>query len=213
MAEHYASEDEQVERLKSWWRGYGRAILAGLIIGISGLTGYRYWDGSQNVRAENASVTYEQLLQMAVEGRDEDAITAGEAIIGNYPDTAYSQLSSLILAKIAAEDGDYPKAKKYLKTLIDRLENEDLTYLARARLARIVLAEGAIAEANSLMSAIPSLEGRERFAELRADIAAADGDHRTAKTMYLQAIEKANARGIERGELRLKLDNLGLGEK
>lgn len=213
MAEHYVSEDEQVERLKSWWRNYGRALLAGLVIGISGLAGYRYWDGTQNVHAENASITYEQLLQMTAEDRHEDAIKAGETIVDNYPNTAYAQLSTLILAKIAVESGNYPEAKKHLKTLIDKVDNKDIAYVARARLARIVLAEGAVAEADSLMTVIPPLEGRERFAELRADIAAAGGDHQTAKTLYLQALEGINARVLEQGGVQLKLENLGLEEK
>ena len=31
MAEHYVSEQEQVEQLKRWWKDNGKALIAGLV--------------------------------------------------------------------------------------------------------------------------------------------------------------------------------------
>jgi predicted negative regulator of RcsB-dependent stress response len=212
VADFYASEQEQVEQLKRWWKDNGRALVAGLVIGIGGLAGYRYWDGTQIARAENASVNYEHFLQMAAEGRNEDAVTAGRSIIDSYPGTAYARLSNLILAKIAVGENDYAQAKQYLRVLIDASDSGEIAQIARARLARILLAEGAIDEAGALVAAIPSLEDHERFAELRGDISVARGDTKTAKTMYLQALSQAAELGLERGAIQLKLDNLNVGD-
>ena len=211
MADHYSSEQEQVEQLKRWWKDNGRALVAGLVIGIGGLAGYRYWDSVQIARAENASVNYEHLLQMTTEGHNDDAIAAGRSIIDGYPGSAYARLSTLVLAKIAVGENDYVQAKQYLRTLIDVADDGEIAQIARARLARILLAEGGVDEASALVTAIPSVDGKERFAELRGDIFVARGDSQTARTMYLQALSQADELGLERGAVQLKLDNLDVG--
>lgn len=211
VADHYTSEQEQVEQLKRWWKDIGRALVTGLVIGIGGLAGYRYWDNVQVTRAENASVNYEHLLQMTTEGRNVDALAAGQSIIDSYPDSAYARLSTLVLAKIAVGENEYARAKQHLQTLIEAADDGEITQIARARLARILLAEGGVDEANALIAAIPSIDGRERFAELRGDISVARGDTETARTMYLQALSQAHEFGLDRGAVQLKLDNLELG--
>ncbi len=213
MADHYASEQEQVEQLKRWWKDNGRSLVAGLVVGIGGLAGYRYWDNVQTARAENASVNYEHFLQMAAEGRSDDAITAGRSIIDSYPGSAYAGLSTLVLAKIAVSANDYAQAKQHLQTLMEASDNGEIALIARARMARILLAEGAIDDANELIVAIPAVDGKERFAELRGDISAARGDNQAAKTLYLEALSQADELGLERGAVQLKLDNLNVGRE
>ena len=43
----YASEQEQVEQIRRWWKNNGTALLLGLALGIGGLGAYRYWDATQ----------------------------------------------------------------------------------------------------------------------------------------------------------------------
>ena len=56
MVDHHLSEKEQIEQLKRWWNENGKSLVAGLVIGIGGLAGYRYWDNVQTVRSENGSI-------------------------------------------------------------------------------------------------------------------------------------------------------------
>ena len=39
----FVTDDEQVERIKKWWADNGSSVIAGLVIGIGGLLGWRYW--------------------------------------------------------------------------------------------------------------------------------------------------------------------------
>ncbi len=207
--EHYASEQEQVEQLKRWWKENGRSLVFGLVIGIGGLAGYRYWDASETARAENASLTYEQFLTMAGEQRREDAVQTGNAILENYPGSAYARMTTLMLAKIAVEGGDYERAEALLETLISEDPDAEIAQIARARLARIRLAGGDAAAAAALLDAIPALGEQQRFSELRADVAAARGEIDAARALYLEALAHAEELGLERGAIQLKLDNLG----
>ena len=41
----YASEEEQVQAIKKWGKENGPGIIAGLILGLGALFGWRYWQG------------------------------------------------------------------------------------------------------------------------------------------------------------------------
>ena len=43
MSEEYQTEEEQIEALKRWWKENGKSIIAGLVLGIGSIGGYRYW--------------------------------------------------------------------------------------------------------------------------------------------------------------------------
>lgn len=208
--EHYVSEQEQVEQLKRWWKDNGRALVFGLVVGLGGLAAYRYWDASQAARAAEASMNYEHFLQMLSRAPDEEAVKAGQNIRATYTDSVYARLSTLLLARVAVDKKDYAEAKKLLGTLIADKDSGELAHVARARLARILLAEGAVKEAAAELAALPKTGDGERYAELRGDVAAASGDLAAARTRYLEAIVAAEKLGIDTATVQLKLDNLGV---
>lgn len=204
----YVSETEQVEQIWRWWKDNGRALVLGLVVGLGGLAGYRYWDAAQTARAESASINYQQFLQLAGGDRTEDAVKTGRAIVDGYPDTTYARLSTLLLAKLAVEKNDYPQAKIELKKLVDDGGAGEIGNVARARLARILLAEGAADEADKFIAAVPAGTSGDRDAELRADIHAARGQIDAARTQYLLALAAAEKLGLDRDSIQIKLDNL-----
>ena len=67
----FATDDEQVERIKNWWKDNGSSVIAGLVIGIGGLLGWRYWvDYKANVAAE-ASAHFATMVS-SIESNKED---------------------------------------------------------------------------------------------------------------------------------------------
>jgi predicted negative regulator of RcsB-dependent stress response len=210
--EHNASEQEQIDQIKRWWRSNGRALVAGLALGLAGLAGYRYRDAQENARAENASLNYEVFIGLLTEQKLTDAESAGRGIVEGYPGTAYARLSSLLLARLAAERADYGAAAEHLERVIGDSDAGETAQLARARLARIRLAQGEIDAAQALVAQIPALPDGERFPELRADILAARGELEAARTRYLEALSAAERLGLDQTALRLKLDNLAVAD-
>ncbi len=204
----YASEQEQVEQIRRWWKNNGTALLLGLALGIGGLGAYRYWDATQSAHAESASQNYEQLIQMAAAQKLDDAMKAGHAIIESYPDSVYAKLSGLLVAKIAVEKNDYGQAKAELTRLLERDGHGQLAQIARERLARLLLAEGKADEASKQLEAVPVVVGADGAAELRADVLAARGDVKGARSKYLEALANADKLGLDRDSIQLKLDNL-----
>ena len=204
----YVSEQEQVEQIRRWWKNNGNALLLGLALGIGGLAAWRYWDATQSARAESASQNYEQLIEMAAAQKIDDAMKAGHAIIESYPDSVYAKLSGLLVAKMAVEKNDYAQAKAELQRMLDSDGQGELANVARERLARLLLAEGKADDAFKLLQNIASVDGEDSIAELRADVLAARGDIKGARTKYLEALAGADKLGLDRDSIQLKLDNL-----
>jgi predicted negative regulator of RcsB-dependent stress response len=209
VVEHYSSEQEQIETIKRWWKDNGTALVLGLVVGIGGLAGYRYWDASQTAQAEGASINYEMMLQLLNDRRIDDAEKTGLAVIENYPATPYARMSSLLLAKLAADEGEYDKAETLLRPLAEDAKDAEIQAIANARLARLALAQGDVTEAAKRLAAIPHAPERDEwFVELQADVLAAKGEFEQARAHYVKALMQAEKLGIDSSIIQLKLDNL-----
>ncbi|MEX2376221.1 MAG: tetratricopeptide repeat protein [Dehalococcoidia bacterium] len=206
--EPYSSEQEQIETIKRWWKDNGKALILGLVVGIGGLAGYRYWDSSQAARAEGASINYEMMLQLMNEQRLDEVEKTGRLIVENYPGTPYAHLSTLLLAKVAADRGDYEDAETLLAPLAADEGAAEIQAIANARLARLALARDDVAAAARYIDAVPSLPDGDRFNELRADVLAAQGELEPARSLYVKAMLRAEQLGLDSSIIQLKLDNL-----
>lgn len=203
----YDSEKEQIEKIKKWWDTNGTAIIVGLVIGLGGIFGYRYWESSKMLAGEAASANYEHLLVMSQGGASDETTAAADAIINTQPDSPYAKMAALLSAKLAVDENDYATAKQRLQWVIDRPEKGELTELARARLAQILLAENDVDGAVSTFNTL-SADAQTRFHELNGDIKLAQGDADGAREAYQLAMDQAAEFGIDTEPVQLKLDNL-----
>ncbi|MGL5038363.1 MAG: YfgM family protein, partial [Aeromonas sp.] len=60
--EVYTTEEQQVEVIKDWWKENGTAIIAGTVIGLVGLFGWRYYNQHQQESMEVASRAYGEII-------------------------------------------------------------------------------------------------------------------------------------------------------
>ncbi|MCH8537902.1 MAG: tetratricopeptide repeat protein, partial [Alkalimonas sp.] len=109
--EVYSSEEQQVEAIKRFWREYGITIVAGAIIGLGGLYGFRYYQSSQLAQAEQASTGFEQLLQ-AKENQQDNWLTDAEQYMAAHERTSYAQFAAMLKARDAVMKGDYELAEQ-----------------------------------------------------------------------------------------------------
>lgn len=207
--EGYTSEREQVDAIRQWWQTNGKSIVIGLAVGLAGLGGYRYWDGMQNAQAENASINYEQFLNLAAQGGGKEALETGEAILKAYPDSSYARLTGLLLAKLEVDDGKIEAAKTHLQWVIDHAGSDEVAAIAKARMAQLVLAEGDAEAALKLFDQIDAAHS-ERFAELKGDILARLGRRDDAVKAYAQAQKFVTEAGADTRLIELKIEALGL---
>ena len=108
--------------------------------------------------------------------------------------------------KRAADDGDNAAATEQLRWVIDSGQQPDLTPIARLRLARLLLADGALDDAKAQLNQVTGSGFSAEREELMGDIHLAAGDTEQARTAY-QAAQAAAGPGAG-SLLELKLDQL-----
>jgi predicted negative regulator of RcsB-dependent stress response len=116
------------------------------------------------------------------------------------------------LAKLAVDSGDLTHAKERLQWVIDNSGDGKTKPIALARMAQILLAEGNVEEADTLIGQIDPIHA-EQFAELRGDILAAQGEPEKAREMYNKTLDLAQQRGITGAVVQLKIDNINLATR
>ena len=202
----YETDDEKVEAIKKWWKENGTSVVAGVVIGLALVFGWRGWVGYRDSVAAHASSDFEQLLANANQGETESVTKEAELLNEDYTSTPYAALGSLVSAKVRYEAGDVTGAVAELQRVIAKAPDPALARLAGLRLARIQVAEGQLDAAAATVNAHDDGQSfTGDFAAVRGDIAAARGDSANARAEY----EKAIAAGTGLSQLiRLKLDNL-----
>ena len=121
----HASEKEQIEALKKWWKENGSSIITGLLLGVSILLGGKAWFSYQETQALSASNIYAQM--MAASNRNETEMVRQRAseLITNYTGSAYAPLASLLLAKLAVQDNELAAAQAQLQWALDHAASVD----------------------------------------------------------------------------------------
>ncbi|HXH03509.1 MAG TPA: tetratricopeptide repeat protein [Candidatus Competibacteraceae bacterium] len=203
--EPYVNDEHQAEAVKEWLRDNGGAIAVGVILGLAGIFGWQYWQRYQATQAEQASTDY-QILVKAIEAGDRDqARRQGEALLGGYPKSAYAALGALQLARLAVESNDYAKAAEHLRWAVANAGLEETRIIARLRLARVLLAQGQLDQAEAELNQVTLEAFQGERQELLGDLYLQRSDPSKARAAY----EAARAAGGASPLLPLKLDSLG----
>lgn len=204
----YHSDDEQVDTLKRWWAENGSSVMAGVILGLGALLGWRGWLAYQDNKAAAASTLYAE-LRTAVERNDRQLLeTSANALEISFASTPYAALAALELAKVQAQAGDLKASEAQLRWAMAHSPQEMVTSLARLRLARVLNAQGRHDDALRVVKADLPAAYTSLVEEIRGDALAAKGQVEAARQAYDRALFTAsgNAR-----YLRLKRANLGGG--
>ncbi len=203
------SEEEQVEKLKSWLKENGMSIVLGIVIGVGGLSGYRYWVHVQETTAAEASSHFSALLA-ALEAGDAASVEAHAETLGSdYDGTEYAMLAQLALARQRVEDGEFERAAQTLERVIGGAAQNPLGYLARLRLAALQLELGRLEAALGTLAADFPDEYAARVEELRGDVLGRQGDAEGAAEAYRKA-QRADPGPADAEFLQRKLIDLGI---
>jgi predicted negative regulator of RcsB-dependent stress response len=202
------TEDEQVEQIKAWFKQNGLSMVLGVVIGVGGIGGYRYWQYFQETTAEQASAQFTKMVD-AINSADDDSVeTYANKLIEEYSSTEYALMAHLALAKQHVKDGEYELAEASLQQVIGSAAQEPLAYLARTRLATVQLQKEQFDQALTTLSIDFPGEFAASVDELRGDIYASQGNASEAANAYRNAL-KADP-GPANGEfVQQKLDDLG----
>jgi predicted negative regulator of RcsB-dependent stress response len=204
----YETEEQQLEAIKSWWKENGTMVIAGIVLGLGAIFGWRYYSDYQQQQAQLASSLYDTVLQAAmVNGDIDEQQTRVNRLLGEFAGTPYAGLSALVLAKQQLARGEMAQARQQLEWVINNADRPEIKHIARLRLMRVLFASENYDEA----LALANIDYPESFAalyeELKGDLYTARGELDKARAAYDSAIlhspDQANR------WLRLKRDDLG----
>lgn len=202
-------EQEQVDELKAWWKAHGNKVIAGVVVFVVAVVGFRGWTAYQHKQLSEAGAVF-QTLAREFSGGDTQKIraVAGE-IIDKYPRTVYAVDAALIAAKVNFESGDLKSAKAQLQWVIDRARDSQSRDLARLRLAGVLLDEKAYDDAVKLLDAKHDAAFDGLYSDLKGDVLALAGKAAEARVAYQAALDKLPKDNAARPLIEMKLDALG----
>jgi predicted negative regulator of RcsB-dependent stress response len=206
--EIYNTEEQQVEAIKRFWKQNGLSIIAGVVIGLAGLYGFRYYQAQQVATIEGQSSQYAALVEkVAAEGTDKAAwLIEAQTFIEANPSSSYAVFTALLAAKEAAMAKDYVVAEKQLSWVIANTKTPEVIAVATMRLARVQTELANFEAALSTLNATLPASFTAQQQELKGDVLLKSGDEVKAKAAYQAALAAA-----EEGKnplLQVKLNEL-----
>ncbi len=209
--ELYETEEEQVEALKKWWKENGTSTIIGATMGIAIILAWNYWQDHKKNVAEQASQTYAQLLKALDSDKKDSVEKLAERIHGEFKSTEYAAYTSLLQAKLKAQQGDFEAAKQILKGIASG-SNKHLSNIAKIRLVRILLATGEYEQGLQLVNSVDAEAASSysaNYDELVGDLYVALDRLDEARTSYQSALRNGHQSPL----LQLKIDDLSPQEK
>jgi predicted negative regulator of RcsB-dependent stress response len=209
----HASEKEQVEALKKWWKENGSSVVTGVLLGLAALLGGKAWFSYQENQALSASNIYAQLMGASTRGAEEEVRNAANELIGNYSRSGYAPLAALLLARQAADAGELGAAEAQLRWALDNADTPELRQIARVRLVRTLIEQQKFAEAEQLLKSAGDAGVYDyQYRELEGDMALVQGQQERALTAYRQALDTMPLNAPDRTLLTAKYEGAGGGE-
>ena len=207
--DEYLTDQQQAEKLQRWWKENGAFVIAGLVIGIGGLFGWRQWEDYQLAQAENASAAYEQLILVIGGNRANEAAEQLLALTDEYSGSPYIDQARLAMAKMHMDRNSPTEAADQLELLLAHSDNAQFRHIARLRFAKVRLHQGEYdAALASLAQGEPSAF-MPQYHDVRGDVFFGMGRVDEARAEYEQALFSAAPGVIERALVQAKLDDLG----
>lgn len=205
------TEEQQLEEIRKWWKEYGRTVVLGVVLGLSGIGGWSLWRTHLNTQAETASAMYQRLLDTAASTNTSDAsstMAQTDALINQYPDSSYAALGALVGARGAYRNHDSKAAKRLLEWARTHAKVLEVPAIASLRLARILSEEGRYDEALKQLDSVSNSNFEALRNELRGDVLRAKGDSDGARSAYQEILKNEDIPQSLRSNIQSKLDDL-----
>ncbi len=202
-------EQEDLDKLKAWWKNYGSSMIFGILLGVGILVGFRYWTQYKEQRLHTAADLYERMFQGVYTKKFDDARKLGESLIKEYSPTPYAGIAGLVLARLDFETGDAVKAREHLQWVLQHADDAAIKHVARLRLARLYLGSGDKEAALALLDVKDRAGFETEYEELKGDILVAQGQRSAARLAYREALKHLPAGSSYAPMLNMKLDDLG----
>jgi len=193
----HISEDEQLEKVKKWWKENGTGVVTGIVLGLGLIIGYNWWQKNLDSKALQASTVFSQLLD-ANEAEEADKVAElGAKLKSDFSSTDYAAKGVILSAISQIKAGNAEQGKDDLQWVIDKL-------------ARQHYREGGYDQALALVEIEDKAGFSSQYFELIGDINNKQGNLKQAQEAYQKAMEAISPETASSGYreiLQLKINN------
>ena len=194
-------EHEQGERVRSWLRKNGAALLGGVLLGLAVILGWQWWGKRHVASLASAHARYEAVAA-SIQAKDLDKAGKEVAKLTSDNSGIYGELAALRLAKAQVDAGKNADAIKVLQSVGSDAQFKPMV---DQRLARLLIEVGKPAEAQKLLAS--AKDGTSL--EIRADAAVAQNKRDEARELYTQALGLVDVASPQHRLLETKLSDVG----
>src|SRR5210317_1283267 len=113
---------EQGERVKSWLRENGSAIVMGLVLAFGLMFGFKQWQAWETSKRQQASAEYQVLIGFIEANNMDAAVHNYDVLKAEFPDSAYTAMSSLMMAKARLRAGQEDLAASALMHAVENAQ-------------------------------------------------------------------------------------------
>ncbi len=206
--ENYETEEQQVEAIKKWWADNYKMVIVLGVIGIGGIVGVQQWKQNQIVKAQNASMEYDIVLQGVTTKQTDKMSSSVDNLQQDYADYPYAALAAMLEAKTMIAAKQLDSAEKKYQWVIEHSNATSLKHIARIRLASLLSSQGKNEQALKLLDTEQGTF-KARYLEIKGDVLVALKRIEEARSAYDQALESYASIGANTQILKIKRNDLG----
>jgi predicted negative regulator of RcsB-dependent stress response len=202
-------EQEQLDKLKAFWKQFGNVISGVLILvfgSIAAYNGYQWW---QRDKAAQAASMYDEVERSAQGGDPAKISRAFADMKERFGGTTYAAQAGLLAAKALYDKGQAEQAKAPLEWVANSAADESYRAIAKLRLASILFEGKGYDAALKLLDGLPK-EFDALAADRRGDVLLAQGKRDEAKVAFEKAYKGMDERSEYRRLVEIKLNSLGV---
>ena len=202
-------EQEQLDRLKTFWKQFGSIISGVLIVVFGSIAAYNAYQWWQRDKAAQAAAMYDEVERTAKEGDPAKITRAFNDMKERYAGTTYAAQAGLLTAKTLYDKGQVNEAKAPLEWVAASSKDESYQAIAKLRLASILFDSKGYDAALKLVDGLPK-EFDALASDRRGDILLAQGKRDEAKAAFEKAHKAMDERNEYRRLVEVKLNALGM---
>ena len=202
------TDQQRAEQVRGWLQENGWYLLAGIVLGLAALFGWRQWGAYTQHDAEAASAQYAELMGAIRIGRTTRAEELTTQIAAEHPRSPYVDQARLALARLKVEKAQPEEATKYLEQVMKDSGSDEIALIARHRLGRLLVQEEKYEEALKVLAPPKDSAFAPAFHEARGDAYYAMGKMAEARAEYEEALKGRDPTTGDEAFLQAKLDEV-----
>jgi len=216
------TEDEQLNQFRNWWKESGKPVVLGVLLAISCVVGWNYWQSYQAAERDKAAAIYSQILDSLNSKNPDDSMIVEQSVTlaNEHRNLGFVQYVNLLLAKIALGNGNHEESVNTLKEVLSLSRDPILKDMIKIRLARVLADTGKYDEALNLLAKDAQNEWYQILQnDVKGDIFYAQNNLVEARKHYQLAQDKIKKLADKDQNLVIfdyfvqgKLDDLAVGD-